>query len=111
MTPRRRCSFGLRTLLLIVAIAAAPLAWVGYSLNWIRERHGFLHRGTDGPVEITTLAIRYANNPPRAPGCLWLLGERGVTLIELPPDSKRTGLHGTAQRLFPELHERQGLRE
>ena len=37
--PKRRwLAFRLRTLFVLVAIASVPMAWVGYQLNWGRER-------------------------------------------------------------------------
>ena len=30
--------FRLRTLMIVVAVLAVPMAWVGYSLRWIEER-------------------------------------------------------------------------
>jgi hypothetical protein len=39
MIPRRRWyQFSLRTMFVLVTVACVVLAWVGYSLNWIRQR-------------------------------------------------------------------------
>lgn len=96
--PRRRWSFGLRTLLLVVAILAVPLAWVGYSLNWIRERRQYLQQGISRDACSPTLT---------APAGLWVFGEKaygGVVAVwganEDPEDVKER-VDGI-QRLFPE---------
>ena len=41
MPLRRWFAFRLRTLFVLVAVLSIPLAWVAYSLNWIRERREF----------------------------------------------------------------------
>jgi hypothetical protein len=33
--------FRLRTLLIAIALLSIPMGWVGYQLNWIRQRHEF----------------------------------------------------------------------
>jgi len=35
---QRRYQFSLRTMFVLTVVVSIPLAWVGYSLNWIRER-------------------------------------------------------------------------
>lgn len=91
MTPPRRWSFGLRTMFLAVAIAAIPLGWVAYSINWIRERRFIVANS------ITSRAIERAagiKDTARAPGRLWLLGEPGYSRIWIcfgpEDDLKRT---------------------
>ena len=40
--PKRRWpQFSLRTMFVVVTVLAVPLGWIGYSLNWIRQRHEF----------------------------------------------------------------------
>jgi hypothetical protein len=66
--PRRWFAIRLRTMFVLAAVLSVPLTWVGYSLNWIRERHRVLN-------DVRSTA---ENGPdPQAPGLLWLFGERG----------------------------------
>src|SRR4051812_34791406 len=87
--------FRLRTLLMIVALLAMPMAWVGYSLRWIRERRegGGLH------PESTVIPIfpRAAPESTPAPGGLWIFGERGRYFV-----FARRGDKNRMARLFPE---------
>jgi hypothetical protein len=87
--PRRWFAFRLRTLLFVVAFLSVPLAWVAYSLNWIKQRHSASYYSQDEP-----------NDPslPRAPAGLWLFGERGHSSV-LP--YKATEIE-RFKRLFPE---------
>ena len=39
--PKRRWTFTLRTLFVVVTVFGI---WLGYEMNWIRERHAFLTR-------------------------------------------------------------------
>jgi hypothetical protein len=91
--PRRRWfSFSLRTLFVLVTLAALVVGWVAWSLNWIRQRREFVHR-----FELDT-GILTVDPVPSAPGLLWLFGEKGVQHILLPHESE----YAEAQRLFPE---------
>jgi hypothetical protein len=106
--------FSLRTLFVVVTLFAC---WLGYELNWIRQRHEFI----SGEAAIrerrptqqkwgATLA-NSGRNAPHAPALLWLFGERGYTsvcvLSEVTDDT--TGLTDAdwirireARQLFPE---------
>ncbi|HEX3656452.1 MAG TPA: hypothetical protein VHV55_11620 [Pirellulales bacterium] len=90
----RRCwfTFRLRTLFMLIAVAAPVLAWVGYALNWIRQRHEVLQ----------AQGLRAGAAPPAidAPGGLWIFGELGVVRLHDPITSE----FGFAdpRRLFPE---------
>ena len=95
MTPphRRWFAFSLRTMFVVVTVAGVLLAWVGYSLDWIRQRERFA----------ATRALEYwpdpsDKSPVAAPGCLWLFGEpgRGALLVLEPSDLE------SGRRLFPE---------
>jgi hypothetical protein len=69
--PRRRwfqCE--LRTLLVVVALAAPLMTWAGYSLIWIRERHA-----------VIPWALVPDNSETRAPAGLWIFGERGYAKL------------------------------
>ena len=91
--PKRRWQFSLRTLLIVVTLAALPCAWVGYSLNWIRERHIFVERTHCRVINQGNLCLP----PAQAPGLLWLFEEIGFDLV-LCKDSEID----EAKRLFPE---------
>lgn len=120
---RRRFRFSLRTLLLVVTLIGG---FLGYHLHWIRQRQVFLAR--DG-VQVHTIPagqqVFYTNpfqpgvlvprdpNAGRAPGFLWLFGERGVSDLsvsviiddpfeEPPPDLYEP--YKLAQKLFPEAN-------
>ena len=101
--PRRWFQFRLRTLLIAVAVLAVPCAWVGYSLSWIRQRHEFLAMENVGSMQTDGVPISGGHPiaaPPefkRAPGCLWLLRERGCFGVIVPRP-----LMPEAKRLFPE---------
>jgi hypothetical protein len=89
--PRRRWfAFSLRTLFVAVALLCC---WLGYSLNWIKERREFLQDH------------KYKNWPPipdyvpiMPPGCLWLFGEKGRPRLTV----KAPGDIAEGRRLFPE---------
>ena len=87
---RRWFRFSLRTVLVAVVVISIPLAWVAYSLKWIRTRHVALRDAT---------LVSYSPDV-RAPSNLALFGERGVYLIELPHE-KPVDCH-ELRRLFPE---------
>jgi len=88
-TPSGSLTFRLRTMIVAVVVLSIPLAWVGYSLNWIRVRqrwfyaegHDFIY---DGPSVL-------------APAGLGIFGESGNRVIAC---SKAEYDHAVA--LFPE---------
>lgn len=83
--PPRRFRFGLRTLFVLVVIAAIPCAWVGYSLNWIRERHEAIESHTVSTWDEDPLSFA---EPPRAPRGLWILGETGHMTVYVWDDKE-----------------------
>ena len=93
--PRHRWfRFGLRSLLIGMALLCPMFAWVGYSLNWIRERRAILEGGG-------ILTIRDQRVPRvDAPCGLWLFGEVGVVRMSYGP-GLRIG-PGALCQLFPE---------
>ena len=103
--PRRRCSFAfrLRTLFVVVAVASIPMAWVGYSLNWIKQRHVAMKNQEallivlGSPFEPPTRRDWFA--PTAAPDALWLFGEKGVAVYFWVPGAP--GID-ECRRLFPE---------
>ncbi len=107
-TAKRRWSFSLRTLFLTVTAFAC---WLGYELNWIRERHALLD---DNSRWMAYEASVWGKSGQYAPGMLWLLGEKGYESIyrrtEAPdedaviPDRIQLEIR-QAERLFPEASE------
>ena len=83
--------FSLRTLFVLVTIACI---WLGYSFNWIRQRHDYL-KAHPGAVRVPdpneALAI--------APAMLWLLGEKGQT--RLRAESPGFDAHWNDRKLTP----------
>src|SRR4051794_24946576 len=90
--PRRRWyQYSLRTMFVFTLVVSIPMAWVGYSLNWIRQRHRVL----------VDIAIEECDGPgPAAPGGLWLFGEKGMQRFWLRPESRI--IVEEAVQLFPE---------
>lgn len=88
---RRWFQFGLRTLFVVVRVAAATAAWVGYNLNWIWQRH-----------EALAIHSRYCGFTPlqRGPGALGLFGEEGCESI-IPWNEDAAEIE-RIERLFPE---------
>ena len=87
--------FRLRTMLIGVAVLAVPMAWVGYQLNWIRQRQAMLESGRVYPTGKHGMASEVP-----APGWLGLFGETGwrfLSSVEATPEE-----FAEATRLFPE---------
>jgi len=83
---------------------ALPLGWLAYQLNWIRERHGVLHKPPHG-VQVTMTENRFlagARSPslPGLPISLKLLGENSVYHFLLEPDNE--DVRRKLRSLFPE---------
>lgn len=91
MTPapkRRWFRFSLRTLFVVVTVFCS---WLGYELNWIRERHELLARqkaiavGSE-EIALPTCGLSWLWVPPkvdRAPSPLWIFGEQPITNLEI----------------------------
>lgn len=96
---RRWYQFSLRTMFVLVTLACVVLAWVGYSLNWIRERRAILRTNAMDVSDWIGILIPNGRpvERPRAPGGLWLFGEKGVTEIQSGASSVEH-----VRRLFPE---------
>jgi hypothetical protein len=81
--------FGLRTFFVLIAVAAIPMVWVAFQLNWIRQRHAFMN----GPPKLVNSALHQD-----APWPLGWFGERGILEISL----KDPATAQLAHKLFPE---------
>jgi hypothetical protein len=80
LNKRRWFRFSLRTLFVVVTVFAC---WLGYELNWIRQRHAFVAR--QNALVIERFNERYAGMvsyqlsiTKHAPFPLWLMGEKGI---------------------------------
>src|SRR5438105_1797319 len=100
--PKRRWSFSLRALFVVVAVLGSVMGSVVYELNWIRQRHDAFIRWN----------AELAEGDHRAPGLLWIFNEPNWVWIGItfPP---REGAELTASEvaevnrlaaLFPEAH-------
>ena len=88
---RRYFQFSLRTLFALMTILCV---WLGYQLNWIRERHKALEKLQQSRVVFDTYKS--------APWSIRLI-ERGVPSIAVDPDVARDAQKvGQLKRLFPE---------
>jgi hypothetical protein len=87
--------FRLRTLFVLIVLAAIPLGWVAYQMNWIMQRHGFLAHHAKPPPP-PPWPIR--TDGERFPWALELFGERPEQFVWAgdSSDARR------AQELFPE---------
>ena len=85
--PRRRrwFQFGLRTLLITVAVLAVPCAWVGYQLNWIDKRNAVWSAYFFGWEH----AAEHEISRREAPGGLALFDEPGLRRILLERERPR----------------------
>jgi hypothetical protein len=90
---RRWYQFGLRSLFMAMTLAAVPLGWIAYSLNWIHQR-----RAVFDQLQVRAMSLR--DESTEAPAGLWLFGESGVQEIwcrNLTPRDVEL-----VERLFPE---------
>ncbi|MBX3413548.1 MAG: hypothetical protein KF708_12730 [Pirellulales bacterium] len=97
--PRHRWfQFQLRTLLVVLGLVSVILA---YRANWIRQR-----RAAAVGWKITDFEPLHPHAPARAPGLLWLLGERGYGALYRESSKPLTNEEETqlakAELLFPE---------
>ena len=90
--PRRWFRFSLRTLFLLVTVFCV---WLGYHLNWMRERHAFL-----ASLPKDWQPPPWNTHNTLAPLGLWLLSETGITSIYIAKgEDEKINL---APKLFPE---------
>lgn len=96
MTDTSPWSFGLRTMLILVALSAIPLGWTTYMLHWVQERQAFMdsNRGVDVSAGWRSKA------PLRYSLMLWFFGDRRLySNMYIDPEDL-----STASRLFPETN-------
>jgi hypothetical protein len=106
---RRWFRWSLQTMFVVVTAFAC---WLGYELNWIKQRHELLTKHQAYFTEVGIDLSQAGPTPaPRAPGLLWLFGERGHAEVDLlfliDKEEDRTPPEAfpdvrLAKRLFPE---------
>jgi hypothetical protein len=116
---RRSFSFSLRTSFVLLTILGAVLAWAGYQLKWIRDRHAALvelpkygnYARNDGQT-ITADGLGFGSVKPsilvttsRAPWSLRPFLESGIAMITIAETADAAADDRAVQqlsRLFPE---------
>jgi hypothetical protein len=86
--PRRWFRFSLRTMFVLVTVVCV---WLGYQLNWIRQRREVLNSGE-------FLGFQEVDRESRPPSLLWLFGERGYSALACSKNVDKEAI----ERLFPE---------
>jgi hypothetical protein len=86
-TRRRWTRYSLRTLFVLLTLVCVYLGW---AMNWIRQRREFLNRPDVASFEYASV---------RAPGTLWLFGEKGVEQLIFYGSEEEME---RAEKLFPE---------
>jgi len=70
---RRWFQFSLGTMFVVVT---AFNCWLGYELDWIRQRHEAFDR-----YQIRSMDVPEIEKTPQAPSGLWMFGEAGIRSI------------------------------
>jgi hypothetical protein len=102
---RRRWSFSLRAMFVVVTLASICFGWVGDQFAWMRDRRDAF--GRMGDMSFNDLYYpQHESVPPyvSAPWQLWLLGDKSVTFRDwhLPLAENDAELN-RFRKLFPEL--------
>jgi hypothetical protein len=98
--PRRRWfRFSLRTLFLLVTLAAVSAGWVSWSLNWIRQRQSALR--TDG-IQGNPNSLHTIYDKPQTPSGLWIFGEVGQSTLIVQGGLISKDRSFELRELFPE---------
>jgi len=95
---RRWFRYSLRTLFVMMTVFAC---WLGYELNWIRQRHAVLQ---DWNASAFTPLFPHTRVSP--PGMLGLFGEIGYGCLwkesQTPLTNQEEGKLASVRRMFPE---------
>jgi hypothetical protein len=110
--PKRRWSFSLRTLFVVVTAVSCCAGWAVYQMRWIQQRHEFTarHRARESlipfdPNRQIVCGFGYA------PGLLWVFGEMPHSTVRLifftddgrqEPNEDELREIELAHRLYPE---------
>jgi hypothetical protein len=92
---RRWLAFSLRTMFVLVAVFSC---WCAYSMNWIRQRHEMLSANEPKGGRSALAAFE---SGARAPGLLYVFGERGYEVIYRVNPENDSNVERIAS-LFPE---------
>jgi hypothetical protein len=84
--------YSLGTMFLVVT---AFSCWLGYELNWIRQRHEAFDR-----YQIRSMDVPEIEEALQAPSGLWMFGEAGIRSIWC--DNLTDEEHCKLERIFPE---------
>jgi hypothetical protein len=97
--PRRWYRWSLRTMFVVVTVIGC---WLGYYLNWVRQRHELIRQIDDRPPIFNR--VQGMGPAGTFPWSLWLLGEKPREFIEFELASKDDYPRALSetQRLFPE---------
>lgn len=104
-TPRRRWSFSLRTFFVVMTLVAC---WLGYRLNWIRERHEMLSAPEEPLMMVSGPNFDWFDGPipdRPTPFALWLFGETTFRALLVEPCADAIETENRLRRarsLFPE---------
>ena len=102
-TKRRWFRFSLRTMFVLVTVLCV---WLGYQLNWIRQRREEIKSERVDPMH-TQMCFETSAEPPtyQAPALLWFFGERGYSSVwtqDFPTNEMALTEAKRVRRLFPE---------
>lgn len=99
---RRRWSFSLQTIFVLLTLAALPLGWFGYQLNWIRERRHAEREPGVAVLRGDTYYLPYSaiKNDVDPPFPLGWFGEAGAGEVVL--DARASSDRDRFAKLFPE---------
>jgi hypothetical protein len=90
--------FSLKTLFVVVTLAAVGAGWAVHSRRWIAERDAKLKM----PAIYGNQSIPPLFSKPVAPGCLWLFGERGQHTLRVNTSMLSKAEVVEIRELFPE---------
>jgi hypothetical protein len=99
--PRRWFAFRLRTLFVVIAVAAAACGWIVYCRDWIRQRHQFFNDLPGPPWVGVSQPDERGIIGSGSPWSLRLFGENGVQSFSFPRQTDNRIIE-RARRLFPE---------
>jgi hypothetical protein len=108
LPPKRRWfRYSLRTLFVVVTVIGC---WLGYELNWIRERRAFIASEVSTRIDEDWWNCSVTDGGRSAPGLLALFGEEGFSALSVLAESQSVELLTAndrqrlqeARHLFPE---------